>query len=107
MPVGVPAEWSYRFVNKFIVFKYSDATRDAGAFAKHLRRAHVLPLDVQPEWDPDDPTPLATSPAGLSQLLRGTLFNRDRLVDLVEMSKDPLPGLEVTELPASAWPAGV
>jgi len=75
-------------------------------FAKHLRKAHVLPLDGQREWDPDDPTPLATSPAGLSRLLLGTLFDRDRLVDLVEMSQDPLPGLEVTELPASAWPAG-
>lgn len=98
MAADTPAQLSLDIVKRIGMFRESEATHDAGAVAQHLAHAHVLELDSGAPWDEADPAPLADSPAGLSGALIAALFDPKRLVDLVEASRDPIPGLEVTEL---------
>ncbi|MBH9553977.1 hypothetical protein [Inhella gelatinilytica] len=91
-------------LQQLMVTKYSDATAEARRVASHLRYGHIRDFDVQGAWDQEDPTPLADSPAGLSRSLLSALFDPTYWEDQVEATQDAMPGLDVVELPASAWP---
>ncbi|WP_374433915.1 hypothetical protein [Inhella sp.] len=97
MPADAPAHLSFDIVKRIGMFSESQATHDAGAVAQHLAHGHVLELGTGAPWDEADSAPLADSPAGLSGALIAALFDPKLLVDLVEASRDPIPGLEVTE----------
>lgn len=97
MPADTPAHLSFDIVKRIAMFRESEATQDAGAVAQHLAHAHVLELGAGAPWDEADPTPLAESPAGLSGALIAALFDPKTLMDLVEASRDPIPGRMATE----------
>lgn len=102
MSSRTPAELSVQILRSLCVTARSEATLEAGRWARHLESGRAWEVDLQDLPSEREIEPLAGTPGELSRSLVRVLMQGGVAVDQMP-SLPAIPGLDVIELPGLEW----